>query len=391
MIPYAKQIITQKDISLINKVLKSDIITQGEQKLKFEKKLSKMCKSKYAVSFNSATSALHMSCLALGVGKGDWVWTSTNSFVASANCALYCNAKIDLIDINFTDFNLDIDILGKKLAKAKKLNKLPKVVIPVHLGGLPPNLEKLNYLKKKYKFKIIEDASHSIGAKFKNSIVGSCKYSDITVFSFHPVKIITTAEGGAALTNSKIIRDKLSELGFHGITRDKTKFHNKKKGYWYYEQQALGYNYKINEIQTALGYSQLDNLKKWVSRRNFIAKKYLHEFRNLPFYVQQVGKNIRSSYHLFVIVLKKNKFNVKRDDILNKLKKNNIFANLHYIPIHKQPFYKKFSFKSKDFKNANYYFENSISLPMYAGLKDIEQNKVIKIIKNIFKIRRSKK
>ena len=391
MIPYAKQIITQKDISLINKVLKSDIITQGEQKIKFEKKLSKICKSKYAVSFNSATSALHMSCLALGVGKGDWVWTSTNSFVASANCALYCNAKIDLIDINFTDFNLDIDILEKKLAKAKKLNKLPKVVIPVHLGGLPPNLEKLNYLKKKYKFKIIEDASHSIGAKFKNSIVGSCKYSDITVFSFHPVKIITTAEGGAALTNSKIIRDKLSELGFHGITRDKTKFHYKKKGYWYYEQQALGYNYKINEIQTALGYSQLDNLKKWVSRRNYIAKKYLHEFRNLPFYVQQVGKNIRSSYHLFVIVLKKNKFNIKRDDILNKLKKNNIFANLHYIPIHKQPFYKKFSFKSKDFKNANYYFENSISLPMYAGLKDIEQNKVIKIIKNIFKIRRSKK
>ena len=385
MIPYAKQIITQKDISLINKVLKSDIITQGEQKRKFEKKLSKICKSKYAVSFNSATSALHMSCLALGVGKGDWVWTSTNSFVASANCALYCNAKIDLVDINFKDFNLDIDLLEKKLVIAKKLNKLPKVVIPVHLGGLPPNLEKLNYLKKKYRFKIIEDASHSIGAKFKKSIVGSCKYSDITVFSFHPVKIITTAEGGAALTNNKTIRDKLSELGFHGITRNKTKFYYEKKGDWYYEQQALGYNYKINEIQTALGYSQLDNLKKWVSRRNYIAKKYLYEFRNLPFYFQQVSKNIKSSYHLFVIVLKKNKLNIKRDDIFNKLKKNKIFANLHYIPIHRQPYYKKFSFKSKDFKKANYYFENSISLPMYAGLKNKEQNKVIKIIKNIFK------
>ena len=233
-----------------------------------------ICGSKYAVTFNSATSALHIACMALGVKKGDIVWTSTNSFVASANCALYCQAKIDLLDINKEDFNLDISLLEKKLIKAKKEKKLPKVVIPIHFGGLPPDLEKLRYLKKKYKFKIIEDASHSLGAKFLNNKVGNCKYGDITVLSFHPVKIITTAEGGAATTNDLKLYNKLNQLRFHGITRDKKFLINKKKAGWYYEHQLLGYNYKLNDIQSALGISQIKNLKSWITKRNKIAKTY---------------------------------------------------------------------------------------------------------------------
>ena len=384
MIPYSRHSIDKKDIANVKKVLTSNFLTQGPLVKKFEDKLRIVCGSKYAVTFNSATSALHIACMALGVKKGDIVWTSTNSFVASANCALYCQAKIDLLDISKEDFNLDISLLEKKLIKAKKENKLPKVVIPIHFGGLPPDLEKLRFLKKKYKFKIIEDASHSLGAKFLNNKVGNCKYGDITVLSFHPVKIITTAEGGAATTNDLKLYNKLNQLRFHGITRDKKFLINKKKPGWYYEHQFLGYNYKLNDIQSALGISQIKNLKSWITKRNKIAKTYQKAFKNLPLEFQKVKKGITSAYHLFIILVKKNKKNITRDKLHILLKKKNIMTNLHYIPIHKHPFYRKFKFKRKNFQKAENYYENCLSIPMYASLSSKDQNKVIREIKKIF-------
>ena len=384
MIPYSRQLISKSDIASVNKVLKSDFLTQGPNKKKFENLLSKTCGVKYSSTFNSATSALHIACLALGVGRGDEVWTCTNSFVASANCALYCQAKIDLVDIDPSNFNMCMESLEKKLSKAKKRNKLPKVIIPIHFGGLPPNLKKLKELKKKYKFKIIEDASHSIGGMYLNKRVGDCSYSDITVFSFHPVKIITTAEGGAALTNNKKIYQKLNQLGAHGITRDNKFLNNKKKDKWYYEHQALGYNYRLNDIQSALGITQLKNLNKWVKTRNRIARNYIKSFKDLPLDFQKIEKGLVSAYHLFVIVLRKNKKKITRDKIYKHLKKNNILTNVHYIPIHKQPFFRQYKFKKKDFINAEYYYENCLSLPMFAGLKMNSQKKVIRIVRNLF-------
>lgn len=385
IVPYAKQLISNKNIKDVVKILKSDFLTQGPVQKKFEEKISKICKVKYVATFNSATSALHISCMALNIKKDDIVWTSTNSFVASANCALYCNAKIDLLDISSNDFNIDLDLLEKKLEHAKAKDKLPKAIVIVHFGGLPPDLKKIGYLKKKFKFKVIEDASHSLGAKYFSEPVGNCKYSDITVFSFHPVKIITTAEGGAATTNSLSLYKKLKQLSFHGITKDKKKFINKSKPNWYYEHQMLGYNYKLNEVQSALGISQLKHLNSWVKKRNIIAKRYQNEFKNLPISFQIIKKKIYSAFHLFVIIIKKNKLNISRDKIFEILKSKGIITNIHYIPIHRQPYYKKFNFQIKDFKSAEKYYENCLSIPMYAGLTFKLQSKVIKEIKKIFK------
>ena len=385
MIPYSKQIINKSDMTAINKVLTSDYLTQGPRKKEFEEKISKICSSKYSATFNSATSALHIACLALGVGRGDEVWTCTNSFVASANCALYCQANINLVDINPEDFNMCMLDLERKLIKAKKSGKLPKVIIPIHFGGLPPDLKKLFKLKKKFKFKIIEDASHAIGGTYFNTKVGSCYYSDITIFSFHPVKIITTAEGGAALTNDKKIYKKLSQLGAHGITREKKYLKDKKKDNWYYEHQMLGYNYRLNDIQSALGISQLNNLNKWIKTRNHIADQYIKKFKNLPISYQKVEKRIKSAYHLFVIIVKNNKKKRTRNELYKYLKAKKIMTNVHYIPIHKQPFFKKFNFKSVNYKNAEYYYKNCLSIPMHAGLTKKNQTKIINCIINFFK------
>jgi UDP-4-amino-4,6-dideoxy-N-acetyl-beta-L-altrosamine transaminase len=381
MIPYSRQIITKKDKKKVNLVLGSHFITQGKLLEKFEKSLASRADAKYATGFNSATSALHISCLALGVKKNDIVWTCTNSFVASANCALYCGAKIDLIDINNNDFNINIDDLEKKLLKAKRKGKLPKVLIPVHFGGRPCDMGKIFKLSKKYKFKIIEDASHALGAKYKGKKIGSCKFSDITVFSFHPVKIITTVEGGAALSNSKQLDQKLKLLRNHGIIRDKRYLKKKRMPLWYYEFQELGFNYRLNEIQAALGISQLEKLNKWVSYRNQLADIYREKLKNLPIYIPPKKRSYYSSYHLFVIIIKKNKKNLSRDDVFNLLKKNNIQSNVHYIPIHTQPFYKKLGFKNKNYPEMTKYFNRCLSLPMYAGLTRKKQNKVINILR----------
>tara|TARA_X000000368_G_scaffold419092_1_gene422393 strand:- start:22594 stop:23751 length:1158 start_codon:yes stop_codon:yes gene_type:complete len=381
MIPYSRQIITKEDKKKVNAVLKSNFITQGKLLDKFENDLASKVGARFATGFNSATSALHIACLALGVKKGDIVWTCTNSFVASANCALYCGAKIDLVDINSENFNISIKILENKLKAAKKRKKVPKVIIPVHFGGLPCDMEKIFRLSKKYKFKIIEDASHALGAKYKNEKIGSSKFSDITIFSFHPVKIITTAEGGAALSNSKKLDQKLKMLRNHGIIKSKNFLKKKNMSSWYYEFQELGFNYKLNEIQSALGISQLKKLNRWVAYRNKLAKIYRKELKKLPIYLPEEKKGFYSSHHLFVILIKKNKKNLNRDDVFDLLKKKNIQSNVHYIPIHEHPFYKKLGFKSHNFPAMTKYFNGCLSLPMYAGLTIKKQKRIINILK----------
>ena len=383
MIPYSRQIVNSEDIKKVNQVLKSDFLTQGPKSQLFEKTLAKNIGVKSATTFNSATSALHISCLALNVGKDDIVWTCTNSFVASANCAQYCGAEIDLIDINLENFNISISDLIRKLEKAKILKKLPKVLIPVHFTGLPCDMKSIYKLSKKYNFKIIEDASHAIGAKYLNENIGNCKYSDITVFSFHPVKIITTAEGGAALTNNQSLEKKLKLLRAHGIVRDKKHLKNKNKKKWYYEFQKLGYNYRLNEIQSVLGLSQLKRLKKWVIYRNQLANIYRKRLKDLPIIFPKKEKGYYSACHLFVIMIKKNKKKIDRDHLYEILKRRGIYTNVHYIPIHTHPYYRKKGFKDNHFPKTMKYFKTCLSLPMYAGLTKKKQSIVIKNLKNI--------
>ena len=383
MIPYSRQIITSQDIKNINKVLKSNFLTQGPKILEFEKKIAKISDAKYSISFNSATSALHIACLALDVKKNDIIWTCTNSFVASANCAEYCGAKIDLVDIDPISYNISIEDLKKKLIFAKKKNILPKVLIPVHFSGKPCDLKSIYELSKKYKFKIIEDASHAIGAKYRSSKIGSCKYSDITVFSFHPVKIITTGEGGAATTNSKSIYEKLNMLKTHGITRNKKFLINKKNPKWYYEMLKLGYNYKMSDIQASLGISQLKNIHKWLKYRELLVKKYNKSLSDLPIITPEFPRHLKSANHLYVIQLKKNKKKITRNSLYSKLNKLGISTNVHYIPIHTHPHFKRKGIKYENFPNANKYFKNCLSLPMYAGLSILNQRKVIKALRKI--------
>tara|TARA_B100001057_G_C22852779_1_gene951589 strand:+ start:2131 stop:3288 length:1158 start_codon:yes stop_codon:yes gene_type:complete len=384
MIPYSTQIITKKDKIQVSKVLNSKLITQGDILKKFENNLAKKTGSKFATGFNSATSALHVSCMALGLNKGDILWTCTNSFVASANCGLYCGAKVELIDINQENFNININDLEKKLKVAKIKKKLPKILIPIHFGGMPCEMKKIHQLSKKYKFKIIEDASHALGAKYRNDKIGSCKYSDITVFSFHPLKIITTAEGGAALSNSKKIDQQLKILRNHGITRNKKLFKIKKTIPWYYEFQKLGFNYRLNEIQSALGISQLNNLNKWIKHRHKLANIYRKELRDLPIYIPEEKKNFYSSNHLFVVMIKRNKKKINRDDVYEYLRKKKIQTNVHYIPIHSHPYYKKLGFKEKNFPQMKEYYKSCLSLPMYAGLSEKKQRTVIKALRKCF-------
>ena len=381
MIPYSRQVINSEDIKKVREALKSDFITQGPKTKIFEKKLSKSFDAKFATTFNSGTSALHIACLALGTGKGDIIWTCTNSFVASANCALYCGADVDFVDINEKNFNINVSDLEKKLKISKKLNKLPKIVIPVHFGGLPCDMKSIFNLSKKYKFKIIEDASHAMGSKYFNNKIGNCKYSDIAVFSFHPVKIITTAEGGCALTNSKYLDKKLKLLVSHGITREKKNLKKKNAQRWYYEFQELGYNYRLNEVQSALGISQLKKLNKWVVYRNRLANIYRKELKNLPLIFPKIDKGYYSSHHLFVVRINANKHNINRDLLYRLLKKKGIETNIHYIPIHTHPYYKNKGFKNKNFPKMMSYFKNCLSLPMHAGLTTKDQKKVINVLK----------
>jgi UDP-4-amino-4,6-dideoxy-N-acetyl-beta-L-altrosamine transaminase len=380
IIPYNRQYIDEADIKSVLKVLKSNLITQGPNVKIFEKAISKKVNSKYAVASNSATSSLHLACMAIGLKKGDWLWTSPNSFVASSNCGVLCGANIDFVDINPKNFNLDVKLLEKKLIEAKKKKKLPKVIIPVHFAGLPCDMKKIFELSKKFKFKIIEDASHALGAKYYSNNIGNCKYSDIAVFSFHPVKMITTIEGGIATTNNKLYSEKMSYLRVHGIIKDKNLMKKKNEGNWYYEQVELGYNYRMNDIQARLGLSQLKKLSKFLHRRKQIAKLYKNEFKDLPIKSQSINDGSVSSYHLFVIEINKGK--KLKQKIYNILRRNKILVNVHYIPIHLQPYYmKKFGFRKGQFQFAEDYYDKAISLPIYYSLKKKEVLKVVNLIK----------
>ena len=385
MIPYTRQSIDNSDIKKVVKTLKSNYLTQGSTVEKFEKSVCEYTNCKYSVAVNSATSALHLACLALGLKKNDYLWTVPNSFVASANCALHCNAKIDFVDIDINNFNISVRYLETKLKLAKKTGKLPKILVPVHLGGQPTYQEKICKLSKKYGFRILEDASHSIGAIRNGNKVGNCRWSDITIFSFHAVKIITTAEGGMALTNSNYLYQQLQLLRSHGITRDKKKFLNSYKNPWNYEQQLLGFNFRMNEIQAALGMSQLNKIEKFIKKRNNIAKKYIEILKDLPIDFQRIEKGNYSSYHLFIIKLKISNEKINQSTLYNYLKKNKIESNLHYFPIHLQPFYQKLGFNKKSFLNSEIYAFNSLSIPIYYTLSSANQNKVIKTIREFFK------
>ena len=369
--PYARQYIDTNDTKSVNLVLKSDFLTTGPKVLEFEKKISKYFGSKYTVAVNSATSALHLACMALGLKKNDYLWTSPISFVASSNCGLYCGAKVDFVDIDNDSFNISIDKLKNKLIKTPK-NRLPKIVVIVHLSGHPVDMKKVKELSKKFKFKILEDASHAMGSVYRNSKIGNCKYSDVCVFSFHPVKIITTGEGGSILTNSKKIYKLVSDLRSHGIKRN-IKI---KKNPWHYDQENLGYNYRMNDIEATLGISQLLKLKKFVSERNKISDLYKRMLNRKKIKFQKLIEQTKSSMHLFII-----RVHAKiRNKIYLNLKNKGISTNLHYIPIYRHSFYKKFNFKKKKFSNSEKYYQEAISLPLFFGLTKKKQLEIIEII-----------
>ncbi|ACX88776.1 UDP-4-amino-4,6-dideoxy-N-acetyl-beta-L-altrosamine transaminase [Pectobacterium parmentieri] len=381
MIPYGRQDINQADIDAVVSVLKSDFLTQGPYVPAFEKKVADYCKVKHVLAVNSATSALHIACLALGLGKGDWLWTTPITFVASSNCALYCGAQVDFIDINVETYNIDIDKLEKKLVIAEKEARLPKVIIPVHLCGLSCDVERIQQLAQKYDFKIIEDASHAIGGRYLDRPVGSCQYSDITVFSFHPVKIITTAEGGMALTNNDVLADKMALLRSHGITRDTEKMTHEPDGPWYYQQIDLGFNYRMTELQAALGVSQMDRLDEFVAKRHQIAERYEKLLSNLPVYTPQYHtEHAYSGLHLYAIRLNLDAIATTHKAVFDYLRMNDIGVNLHYIPVHTQPYYRDMGFKKGDFPEAERYYREAISLPMFPALTEDDQQRIVDVL-----------
>jgi UDP-4-amino-4,6-dideoxy-N-acetyl-beta-L-altrosamine transaminase len=378
MIPYGKQELNEADIEAVVSVLKSDFLTQGPKIPLFEKSIADYCGSNYAIASNSATSSLHSACLALELSKKDWLWTSPNSFVASANCGLYCNAKVDFVDIDPLTYNLSADKLEEKLIKAKKIGKLPKIVVPVHFAGQSCDMIKIKALSIQYGFSIIEDASHAIGGKYMGMPIGGCQYSDITVFSFHPVKIITTAEGGIATTNSKILEQKIRLLNSHGITRDESLMNGPSFGPWYYQQILLGLNYRMTDLQAALGISQLDRVDSFVSSRHALKERYDKLLKDLPIILPYQSKDSYSSLHLYPIKIDLSKEkNIARIDVFNKLRRKDIGVNVHYIPIHLQPYYQDLGFQPGDFPNAEFYYENTLSLPLFASMTIKQQDKVV--------------
>lgn len=377
MIPYGRQAISQEDIDAVVQVLKSDFLTQGPMVPKFESAVAKDCNIKHAIAVNSATSALHIACLSLGVGPGDRVWTSPNSFVASSNCALYCGATVDFVDIDSKTYNLSSAKLEEKLEQAEKDGKLPKVVIPVHFAGQSADMEKIQQLSKRYGFKIIEDASHAIGGKYKGEPIGNCRYSDITVFSFHPVKIITTGEGGMCLTNDEELYVKMYRLRSHGITRDIAQMVKDPDGPWYYEQIELGFNYRMPDILAALGASQHNRLHEFIEKRHSLAKRYDQLLADKPVTIPWQHPDSYSAFHLYVVLLNLDELKHTQTQIFERFRNAGILANLHYIPIYRQPYYQKMGFKREDFPNMEEYYSKAITLPLYPGLTDSQQDEVV--------------
>lgn len=376
-IPYGKQNINDDDIESVLKVLRSDFITQGEQVPLFEKTVTNYCNAEHAVAVNSATSALHIACLALGLKKGDRLWTSPNTFVASANCGLYCGAKVDFIDIELETYNISVEKLEAKLIQAHQNNKLPKIVIPVHFAGQSCDMKAIHSLSLKYGFKIIEDASHAIGGKYLNRPIGGCQYSDVTVFSFHPVKIITTGEGGLATTNDQCVFKKMQLLRSHGITKDNDDAVFPFEGAWSYQQIELGFNYRMTELQAALGVSQMQRLDEFVRRRHVLKNKYDRLLPQDSLVLPSQSDKVFSSMHLYPIRLKNKSTKLNRRKVFEDLRERNIGVNVHYIPVHTQPYYLNLGFQQGDFPNSEFFYENAISLPLFYDLNDNELEYVV--------------
>lgn len=377
MIPYGRQDISQQDIDAVIEVLQSDFLTQGPKVPLFEQTVARHVGAKHALAVNSATSALHIACLALGLGEGDWLWTTPITFVASANCGLYCGAQVDFVDIDPKTYNLCPLELEKKLVLAEQQGKLPKVLVAVHLCGQPCDMQAIHALAQKYQFKVIEDASHAIGGKYQNEFVGNCRYSDITVFSFHPVKIITTAEGGMALTNGAALAEKMNLYRSHGITRDSNLMTHEPDGPWYYQQVELGYNYRMTELQAALGISQMQRLDEFVAQRHQLAQRYNQLLAGLPLTLPWQHPDSYSGLHLYVIRLQLDKINKTHRKVFEELREAGIGVNLHYIPVHTQPYYQNMGFKKGDFPEAERYYQEAISLPLFPELSQQEQDFVV--------------
>jgi len=383
MIPYGRQEITDADIEAVVEVLKSDYLTQGPKVPEFERSVAGYCEAKHGIAVNSGTSALHIACLALGVGEGDLVWTSPITFVASANCARFCGADIDFVDIDLTTYNMSVPFLRAKLEQAAKENKLPKVVIPVHLCGQSCDMASIKTLAGEYGFSIIEDACHAVGGKYREQPIGNCKFSDITVLSFHPVKIITTAEGGMCLTNDHDLESQMRLYASHCITRDPEKMTHDPDGPWYYQQIGLGYNYRMTELQAALGGSQLQRIDSFVDKRQLIADRYNKLLKDLPLTLPYQSKDAYSAFHLYVIRLKLDRIHSSHCEIFEKLRNAGIGVNLHYIPVYKQPYYGDWTLQNEGCPNAELYYKEAITLPLHVYLSREDQDHIVLTLREI--------
>jgi len=384
MIPYGRQDIAQADIDAVVEVLRSDFLTQGPAVPMFEQTVASYCGAQHAVAVNSATSALHIACLALDLGPGDWLWTSPNTFVASSNCGLYCGAQVDFVDIDPRTYNLCPLTLERKLVVAEREGRLPKVVVPVHLSGQSCDMLAIHELAQRFGFKVIEDASHAIGGKYKNEAIGNCRYSDITVFSFHPVKIITTGEGGMALTNDPELADRMLRNRSHGITSDKERMQVRPVNeIWNYHQIGLGFNYRMTDIQAALGVSQMARLDEFVNNRRRIAKRYDEALAGFPLQTPWQHPDSYSSYHLYPIRLKLDEIEKTQRQVYDAFHVAGILVNLHYIPVYRQPYYETMGFKAGYCQNAEQYHKEAISIPMYPTMSEAQQDLVVKVLSSI--------